>query len=133
MGNAPLGHEMCGHVLNLDLSARVAVLDQEGQRPLKLEEQITQSFDEGADLGEQIELDRDLPSPRSSSRKCLVIVRGIVSTLEEEARDMVATIILPSPSAEVPGSSNLQLTLTKLHAQLPVLYQHVSGPFLSGL
>src|ERR1700680_4282874 len=46
MGNAPLGHEMCGHVLNLDLSARTTVLDQEGQRTLKLEEQITQLFDE---------------------------------------------------------------------------------------
>jgi hypothetical protein len=28
---------------------------------------------------------------------------------------------------------DLHLTLTKLHARLPVLYQHVSGPFLSGL
>jgi len=46
MGNAPLGHEMCGQVLNLDLSARATVLDQEGQRTLKLEEQITQLFDE---------------------------------------------------------------------------------------
>ena len=46
MGNAPLGHEMCGHVLNLDLSARATVLDQEGQRTLKLEEQVTQLFDE---------------------------------------------------------------------------------------
>src|ERR1700738_2065839 len=46
MGNAPLGHEMCGHVLNLDLSARATVLDQEGQRTLKLEEQITQLLEE---------------------------------------------------------------------------------------
>jgi RNA polymerase sigma-70 factor (ECF subfamily) len=46
MGNAPLGHEICGHVLNSDLSARATVLDQEGQRTLKLEEQITQLFDE---------------------------------------------------------------------------------------
>ena len=46
MGNAPLGNEMCGHVLNLDLSARVTVLGQEGQRTLKLEDQITQLFDE---------------------------------------------------------------------------------------
>ena len=28
---------------------------------------------------------------------------------------------------------DLQLTLAKLYAQLPELYQHVSGPFLSGL
>ena len=28
---------------------------------------------------------------------------------------------------------DLHLTLTKLHVQLPVLYQHVSGPLLSGL
>jgi RNA polymerase sigma-70 factor (ECF subfamily) len=46
MGNAPLGHEICGHVLNADLCARTLVLDQEGQRPLKLEEHITQLFDE---------------------------------------------------------------------------------------
>ena len=46
MGNAPLGHEMGGHALNLDHSARAIVLDQEGQRTLKLEEQITQLFDE---------------------------------------------------------------------------------------
>jgi hypothetical protein len=45
MGNAPQGHEMCGHVLNLDVSARATVLDQEGQRTLKLEEQITQLFE----------------------------------------------------------------------------------------
>jgi hypothetical protein len=32
MGNAPLGHEICGHVLNLDFSARATVLDQEGPR-----------------------------------------------------------------------------------------------------
>jgi RNA polymerase sigma-70 factor (ECF subfamily) len=37
---------MCGHVLNLDVSARAAVLDQESQRTLKLEEQITQLFDD---------------------------------------------------------------------------------------
>jgi RNA polymerase sigma-70 factor (ECF subfamily) len=46
MGNAPLDHEICGHVLNLGLCARTTVLDQEGQRTLKLEEQITQLFDE---------------------------------------------------------------------------------------
>jgi RNA polymerase sigma-70 factor (ECF subfamily) len=46
MGNAPLDHEVCGHVLNLELCARTTVLDQEGQRTLKLEEQITQLFDE---------------------------------------------------------------------------------------
>jgi uncharacterized phage infection (PIP) family protein YhgE len=103
----------------------------------------------------------------------------------DEARDMVATLVSPDPSADVPGRSNLdvppsasapvndwrdnvteifpevqevneniaallaesgrttaegqtlvrdlQLTLAKLQAQLPVLYQHVSGPFLSGL
>ena len=41
MGNGP-----CGHVLNLDLCARTTALDQEGQRTLKLEKQITQLFDE---------------------------------------------------------------------------------------
>jgi RNA polymerase sigma-70 factor (ECF subfamily) len=46
MGNASLGHDMCGHVLNLDPSARATALDQEGQRTLKLELQITQLFDE---------------------------------------------------------------------------------------
>ena len=46
MGDAPLDHELCGHVLNLELCARAPVLNQEGQRTLKLEEQITQLFDE---------------------------------------------------------------------------------------
>src|ERR1700736_5620469 len=46
MRNAPLDHEMCGRALNLNLCARAPVLDQEGQRTLKLEEQITQLFDE---------------------------------------------------------------------------------------
>jgi RNA polymerase sigma-70 factor (ECF subfamily) len=46
MGNAPLGHEICGHVLNAEICARAPVLDQEGQRPLNLEEYITQLFDE---------------------------------------------------------------------------------------
>jgi RNA polymerase sigma-70 factor (ECF subfamily) len=46
MGNASLDHEMCGRVLNLDFCARTTLLDQEGQRTLKLEEQITQLFDE---------------------------------------------------------------------------------------
>src|ERR1700680_4503838 len=46
MGNAPLGHEICGHVLNVEICARTPVLDQEGQRPLNLEEYITQLFDE---------------------------------------------------------------------------------------
>jgi len=36
--NATLGHEMCGHVPNLDQSACASVLDQEGQGTLKLEE-----------------------------------------------------------------------------------------------
>ena len=44
MGNAPLGHEICGRVLNVDLSARATVLDQEGQRTLKLEERVTQLY-----------------------------------------------------------------------------------------
>jgi hypothetical protein len=36
--NATLGHEMCGHVPNLDQFARVSVLDQEGLGTLKLVE-----------------------------------------------------------------------------------------------
>jgi hypothetical protein len=38
-----------------------------------------------------------------------------------------------STSDEQTMVRDLKLTLTKLHAQLPVLYQHVSGPFLSAL
>jgi hypothetical protein len=41
-------------------------------------------------------------------------------------------------SGEAPSDTqalihDLQLTLAKLQAQLPVFYQDVSGPFLSGL
>jgi hypothetical protein len=39
---------------------------------------------EGADLGEQIELDRDLPASRPSSGERSLVVRGIVSTLERK-------------------------------------------------
>lgn len=46
MGNAPINHEMCGHVLNLDLSVRANGLDHEGQRTLNLEAQVTQLFDD---------------------------------------------------------------------------------------
>jgi hypothetical protein len=125
---------------------------------------------------------------RGSRQTLELLIRDHVSVLRQnvdEARDMVTTIVLPDPSAEIPGRSNLdaptsasapvndwrynvteifpevqevneniaallgesgrttseeqtlvrdlRLTLTKLHAQLPVLYQHVSGPFLSGL
>ena len=50
---------------------------------------------EGADLGEQIELDRDAPAPRSSARERLVIVRGIVSTLERKNSLLAALRAIP--------------------------------------
>jgi RNA polymerase sigma-70 factor (ECF subfamily) len=46
MGNAPLEHEVCGRVLNMDLCAVTTVTAQEDQRTLKLEEQVTRLFDE---------------------------------------------------------------------------------------
>ena len=125
---------------------------------------------------------------RGSRQTLELLIRDHVSVLREKvdgARDMVATIASPEPAADMPGPSSvtasmfsnvsvddwrtnvteifpevqevnesvatllgnsgrstseeqtmvhdLQLTLTKLHAQLPVLYQHVSGPFLSAL
>jgi hypothetical protein len=125
---------------------------------------------------------------RGSRQTLELLIRDHVLVLRQnvdEARDMVATIVLPEPSADVVGRSNLdlptsasapvndwrynvteifpevqevneniaallgessrttaegqslvhelQLTLAKLYAQLPELYQHVSGPFLSGL
>jgi hypothetical protein len=125
---------------------------------------------------------------RGSRQTLELLIRDHVSVLRQnvdEARDMVAMIVSPGPSPEITGRPlfdapmsasapvrdwrynvteifpevqevneniaallaesgrtaaeeqtlvrDLQLTLTKLHAQLPVLYQHVSGPFLSGL
>ena len=125
---------------------------------------------------------------RGSRQTLELLIRDHVSVLRQKvdgARDMVATIASPEPAADIPGPSSanastfsrtsvddwrtnvteifpevqevnesiatllsdsgrttseeptmvrdLQLTLVKLHAQLPVLYQHVSGPFLSGL
>ena len=125
---------------------------------------------------------------RGSRQTLELLIRDHVSVLRQnldEARDMVATIGSAEPSAEVPGRPtldapmsasasirdwrndvteifpevqevnenlaallaesgrtaaegqilvrDLQQTLVKLHTQLPVLYQHVSGPFLSGL
>ena len=125
---------------------------------------------------------------RGSQQTLELLIRDHVSVLREKvdgARDMVATIASPEPTADMPRPSSvnasmfsnasvddwrtniteifpevqevnesvatllgnsgrstseeqtmvrdLQPTLTKLHAQLPVLYQHVSGPFLSGL
>jgi hypothetical protein len=125
---------------------------------------------------------------RGSRQTLELLIRDHVLVLRQnvdEARDMVATIVSPDPSADVPGRSNLdaptsapapvndwrynvteifpevqevnenvaallgesnrttaegqslvhelQLTLAKLYAQLPEPYQHVSGPFLSGL
>jgi hypothetical protein len=125
---------------------------------------------------------------RGSRQTLELLIRDHVSVLRQKidgARDMVATIVSPEPAAEVQGPSSvdasmlpkaggddwrtnvteifpevqevnesiaallgnsgrstsdeqtmvrdLKLTLTKLHAQLPVLYQHVSGPFLSAL
>ncbi len=124
---------------------------------------------------------------RGSRQTLELLIRDHVLVLRQnvdEARDMVATIVLPEPAAEVPGPFNLdvptstsapvndwrynvteifpevqevneniavllgdsgrtasegqtlvhdlQLTLAKLYAQLPELYQHVSGPFLNG-
>jgi hypothetical protein len=125
---------------------------------------------------------------RGSRQTLELLIRDHVLELRQnvdEARDMVATIVSPESAAEMSGPSNvnasmfstapvndwrysvteifpevqevneniaallgesgrtapegqtlvhdLQLTLAKLYAQLPELYQHVSGPFLSGL
>jgi hypothetical protein len=125
---------------------------------------------------------------RGSRQTLELLIRDHVLVLRQnvdEARDMVASIVLSEPAVDVPGRSNfdvptsasapvndwrynvteifpevqevneniaallgessrttaegqslvheLQLTLAKLYAQLPELYQHVSGPFLSGL
>jgi hypothetical protein len=125
---------------------------------------------------------------RGSRQTLELLIRDHVLVLRQnvdEARDMVATIVSPDSTADVPGRSNLelptsasgpvndwrynvteifpevqevneniaallgessrttaegqslvhelQLTLAKLYGQLPELYQHVSGPFLSGL
>jgi hypothetical protein len=125
---------------------------------------------------------------RGSRQTLELLIRDHVSVLRQhvdETRAMVATLVSPEPSAEVspqptldaPMSASapvrdwrytvaeifpevqrvnentaallagsgrtaaegqalvrdLQLALAKLQAQLPVLYQHVSGPFLSGL
>jgi hypothetical protein len=124
---------------------------------------------------------------RGSRQTLELLIRDHVLVLRQnvdEARDMVATIVLPDPSPDTPGRTNLdmppsasapvndwrdnvtgifpevqevneniaallgessrttaegqslvhelQRTLTKLYAQMPELYQHVSGPFLSG-
>src|ERR1700676_312707 len=50
---------------------------------------------EGADLGEQIELDRELPASRPSSSGRSVIVRGIVSTLERKNSLLAALLGIP--------------------------------------
>jgi hypothetical protein len=50
---------------------------------------------EGADLGEQIELDNDLSSPRPSSGEGSVIVRGIISTPERKNRLLAALQGIP--------------------------------------
>jgi hypothetical protein len=50
---------------------------------------------EGADLGEQIELDRDLPASRPSSSERSVVVRGIVSTLERKTNLLAALQGIP--------------------------------------
>jgi len=126
---------------------------------------------------------------RRGSRQTLeLLIRDHVSVLRQhvdEVRDTVATVVSPELSAEVPAQPtldtpmsslapvtdwrydvaeifpevqrvnentaalladssrtaaeaqalvrDLQLALAKLQAQLPVLYQHVSGPFLGGL
>jgi hypothetical protein len=121
---------------------------------------------------------------RGSRQTLALLIRDHVSVIRQnvdQARDMVATIVLPDPLAEIPGRPNLDgptptsaavndwryevtgiflevqevnenvaallaesgrtsaegqtlmhdlhLTLAKLHAQLPELYQHVSEPF----
>ena len=125
---------------------------------------------------------------RGSQQTLELLIRDHVLVLRQnvdEARDMVATIVSPDPSADAPGRTNLdmppltsaplndwrysvaeifpevqevneniaallgessrttvegqslvhelQRTLAKLYAQMPELYQHVSGPFLNGL
>jgi hypothetical protein len=54
----------------------------------------------------------------------------------QEVNESIATLLGDSgrsSSEEQTMIRDLKLTLTKLHVQLPVLYQHVSGPFLSAL
>jgi hypothetical protein len=181
-----------------------------GRRPLEqeLEERYPKAEDRSAFINRVVELVqealaqawalrrlRDHYGPetvaqlsRGSRQTLELLIRDHVLVLRQnvdEARDMVATIVLPEPSADVLGRSNLdlptsasapvndwrynvteifpevqevneniaallgessrttaegqslvhelQLTLAKLYAQLPELYQHVSGPFLSGL
>jgi hypothetical protein len=125
---------------------------------------------------------------RGSQQTLELLIRDHVLVLRQnvdEARDMVATIVSPDPSADALERTNLdmppstsaplndwrysvaeifpevqevneniaallgessrttaegqslvhelQRTLAKLYAQMPELYQHVSGPFLSGL
>jgi hypothetical protein len=54
----------------------------------------------------------------------------------QEVNENIAALLAESHRTAAEGQIlllALQLTLAKLHAQLPMLYQHVSGPFLSGL
>jgi hypothetical protein len=54
----------------------------------------------------------------------------------QEVNENIATLLGESSRTTAEGQTlvhDLQLTLAKLYAQLPELYQHVNGPFLSGL
>jgi hypothetical protein len=61
-------------------------------------------------------------------------VTEIFPEVQRENEDIAALLAESSPTA-TEGQAllrDLQLALAKLQAQLPVLYQDVSGPFLSG-
>jgi hypothetical protein len=61
-------------------------------------------------------------------------VTEIFPEVQRENEDIAALLAESSPTA-AEGQAllrDLQLALAKLQAQLPVLYQDVSGPFLSG-
>jgi hypothetical protein len=62
-------------------------------------------------------------------------VNGIFPEVQE-VNENIAALLGESSRTTAEGQSllhELQLTLAKLYAQMPELYQHVSGPFLSGL
>ena len=54
----------------------------------------------------------------------------------QEVNENIAALLGESSRTTAEGQilvHELQRTLAKLYAQMPELYQHVSGPFLSGL
>jgi hypothetical protein len=78
----------------------------------------------------------DVPMPASASvRDWRNDVTEIFPEVQE-VNENIAALLAESHRTAAEGQIlvlDLQLTLAKLHAQLPMLYQHVSGPFLSGL